>query len=189
MKKPKIEASKNTLIYFYLGVTGFLLLIFFLIAPTKTHFYTVDVPYEDVEYYFEKEPYEYQESYEAQEPYQTTEIYNDKVPVQKTETHTAPSGQYFTSYGSNCQCTRYSGWLFPQCIEYTCTVVEYETVQKERPVTKYKTVTKYRTATGYRDVQKQRTVTKLRQEQRQYEINWVFGFRVPWNLHIAYLSY
>lgn len=186
MKQSKIEASRNTLTYFYLGVAGFLLLIFFLIAPTRTHFYTVEVPYEDIEYYFEKEPYEYQEAYEAQEGYETTETYSDQVPIQKLRTDTAQEGYYYPHCDGDCYCTGYN--YLGNCIKCTCQYTEYETIQKERPVTKYKTVTKTRTATGYHDVQKQRTVTKLRQEQRQYEINWVFEFRVPWYLHIAYLS-
>lgn len=179
------NASKNAAVYFYLGVAGFLLVMFLLFAPTRTHFYNVDVPYEDVEYYFEKEPYDYQEEYEAQEPYQTTETYYDKVPVTKTETNTAPSGQHFSSCSGSCHCTRYS---ISYCVECTCDVVEYKTVKKERPVTKYKAVTKTRTSTGYRDVQKQRAVTKFRQEERQYETNWLFGFRVPWYIHLAYVS-
>jgi len=182
-KRAKHSVLQSSYTGFFIGVGLFVLAMFFVLGPTKTHLYSVDVPYEDTEYYTEKEPYTYEEAYTVQEPYQTTETYYDEVPVQRTETYTAPEGQYYPSCGTDCVCTN-RNWL-GSCVECTCLVTDYETVEKERPVTEYMTVTKYRTVNAYKDVQKSRLVTKFRQEQRQYEVNWLFNFRVPWTLHLS----
>ena len=171
-------------------------------APTKTHYYTVEVPYEDTETYYEKEPYDAQEAYQVEVPYESTETYYDTVPTQTSvpytdyedKVYTAGPGKYYPDVSSPCRCTDYNFW--GNCVEQTCTypVTKYktetrqETVEKTRPVTKYKTETKYRTVTKYKDVQKSRTVMKMRDEQRQYEVNWLFNFRVPWFLHVPNLS-
>jgi hypothetical protein len=184
-----------------LGV--FLLIAFIILAPTKTHHYEVEVSFTDTETYTEKEPYEAQESYQTQEPYQDVEYYTDTVPVEQsvpytdyeTVVHNAPSGQYYPSCGSDCTCTDYSFWT-GQCIQCTCLVavtryktqIVYQEIQKERPVTKYRTITKYRTVTKYRDVEKTREVVKTKMDPRQVEVNWLFGFKLPYRLHLPYIS-
>ena len=198
-KKQRKLSFKHPLI---LVITGIILLgaIFTLAAPTKTHTYYVDVPYEASESYTEKEPYDAQEAYQVQVPYESTETYTDTVPVEVDVPYTdyeekvyhAESGHYYPDVSSPCRCTDYNFW--GNCVEQTCTtpVTKYktetqqQTIEKTRPVTKYKTETKYRTVTKYRDVQKSRTVTKTKEEPKQYEVNWLFKFRVPWRLHIPH---
>jgi hypothetical protein len=174
-----------------------------VVVPTKTYYYTVEVPHEEQESYFEKEPYDEQESYVVQVPYEKMETYMDTVPVQvsvpyityEDTINQAPPGRYYPSCTDPCRCTEYD-WL-GNCIECTCTYAvqqyrtetEQQTIQKTRPVTKYREETRLRTVTRYRDVQKERTVLRMGEEQRQYEVNWLFGFRSPWLLHIPYLSY
>jgi hypothetical protein len=203
-KVKKIERnvkSRGNLV-FIIGITIFLLTVFILFGPTKTVTYQVEVSYTDTEHYTEKEPYETQEDYTVQEPYQTTEYYTDQVPVEQsvpytdydTVIHDAPSGSYYTDCGS-CSCTKYTFWT-GQCVQCTCRVavtryqtqIVYKDIQKERPVTKYQTVTKYRTVTQYRDVDKTREVIKIRLEERQMEVNWIWNFRMPYRLHLPYIS-
>ncbi|MBU0460908.1 MAG: hypothetical protein KJ771_08955 [Nanoarchaeota archaeon] len=176
---------------FFIGLGIFLLITFIIIAPTKTHHYEVEVPYTDTETYSEKEPYETQEEYQTQEPYQTTETYYDQVPVQKKQVNDASSGQYYPSCNNNCYCSKQEwNWnMFEYiCVQCTCQITEYQTIAKERPVTKYTTVTKYRTVTKYKDVQKTREVIKTKMDPRQVEVNWIFNFKLPYKLHLPYIS-
>ena len=196
-KESFIEKHKNNII-FATGVIIFLLIAFFLFIPTKTVTYEVEVSYTDIEAYYEKEPYNDQEAYQSQEPYETTEYYTDTVPVEKSVPYTdyetrvvnAPPGTYYPDYGS-CSCTDYNFW--GGCIQLTClepvtkykTEIVYEEITKERPVTKYETVTKYRTVTKYKDVEKTREVIKTRMETKRMEVNWIWGFKMPFKLHLS----
>ena len=199
----KQEYKNRGNLYFFIGLGVFLLIVFIVLAPTKTHPYEVEVSYVDTETYTEKEPYETQESYQVQEPYQDVEYYTDNVPVEQSVPYTdyetvvsnAPSGQYYPNCGSDCTCTDYSFWT-ENCIQCTCliavtryrTQIVYQEIQKERPVTKYITLTKYRTVTKYRDVEKTRDVMKTKIDPRQIEVNWIFGFKLPYKLHFPYIS-
>jgi hypothetical protein len=201
--KKEIKETNRSNLYFFIGLSIFLLIAFIVLAPTKTHHYEVEVSYTDTETYTEKEPYETQEAYQVQEPYQDVEYYTDTVPVEQSVPYTdyesvvynAPSGQYYPSCGSDCTCTDYSFWT-GQCIQCTCLVavtryktqIVYQEIQKERPVTKYRTITKYRTVTKYRDVEKTRDVVKTKMDPRQVEVNWLFGFKLPYKLHFPYIS-
>jgi hypothetical protein len=188
--KSKHVKSKSNL-YFFVGLGVFVLIALFIIAPTKTYHYDVEVFYNDTETYFEIEPYETQEAYQVQEPYQTTETYYDQVPVQKIQVNDAPSGQYYPSCNTNCYCSNqeWSWSMFAYvCVQCTCQITEYQTIAKERPVTKYTPVTKYRTVTKYRDVEKTRDVIRTRMEPRQIEVNWIFGFKLPYTLHLPHIS-
>jgi len=207
IKKNKIHHQKATEkkhsnkgpIIFSIVLVVVLVALFLIFVPTKSFYYTVQVPYESTEYYTEKEPYEAQESYEVQVPYTTTETYYDTVPVEvsvaytdyEDKVYTAPSGQYYPSVTSPCRCTNYNFW--GQCIQETCqypvtkyrTEIQQQTIEKTRPVTQYSTETRYRTVTRYQDVQKSRTIMKIRDEQRQKQINWVFSYPVPYTLHLV----
>ena len=185
---------------FYTVASAILIIAFFILVPTKTVTYAVEVSYTDYENYTEKEPYEAVEPYEAQEPYQTTETYTDKVPIQtqepyeETETsvkvYDAPENTYYPDCGE-CECTEYATTY---CVQCTCnvsrtitkykTIIEYKNIDKERPVTKYETVTKYRNVTKYRDIEKTREVIGFKEEERKMETNWLFGFKVPYEFHV-----
>ena len=176
--------SKKLKIPTYIWVPVLLLIILLVILiPTKAKNYTVEILYEDTEYYYEKEPFNAQEPYERQEAYQTTETYYDQVPIQKTKVNDAGEGKYYPSCSGSCQCTRYN-W-YGNCIQCTCQYTEYQSIAKERPVTKYKTVTDYREVTKYQDVQKSRQVMRTRNEQRTTHVNWIFKFEVPWSLDLG----
>lgn len=214
LKKKSILIKNRSDIFILLGVCIFLIVIFLVVAPTKTIINNVEVAYTDTETYSEKEPYEVQEAYQEQEPYQSVETYTDTVPVpvsvpyQDTEnsyqSYDAPSGKYYSSIPSGCTCTsnRYlydeNGNFGALCIQLSClistpvtkyrTEMQQQSVQKERPVTKYRTITKYRTVTQYRDVQKNRQVMKTRIDPQQLEVNWLFGFKTPYRLHLPFIS-
>ena len=195
-------------ICFLIGVSVFLIVVFLIVAPTKTITNNVEVAYTDTETYYEKEPYEVQEAYQEQEPYQSVETYTDSVPVpvsvpyQDTEYYyqsaDAPAGKYWpdASITSNCVCSN-RDWL-SHCIQLYCqysrsvtkyrTEMQQQSIQKERPVTKYRTITKYRTVTKYRDVAKTREVMKTRIESRPLEVNWLIGFKTPYKLHLPFIS-
>ncbi len=182
-------------LYFIIGVSVTLLVIFVLLIPTKTIIYEVEVPYTTTEAYTEKEPYEVEEAYTIQEPYETTETYTDTVPVERDVPYTSYETTYENNCDSysNCECTA-THWLWGYCTTCSCAVtryrteISYEEILKERPVTKYTTVTKYRTVTKYKDVEKTRDVIKTRVETRELEKNWIFGFKVPYSLHLPYIS-
>lgn len=196
------QRNKGHLI-FTAAVLFVLLIAFTLIVPTKTITYEVEVTYTDTENYTEKEPYEAQESYKVQESYESVEYYTDTVPIEKsipytdyeTVVHDAPYGQYYPSCDS-CSCTKTSIW-FGNCIQCTCsaevtkykTEVVYEEIEKERPVIKYRPATKYRTITKYQEVEKTREVIKTKMEAREMEVNWLFEFKLPYKLHLPFLSY
>lgn len=205
MKKEKesfFEKHKSNILFFS-GIFVFVLIAFILFVPTKTVTYEVEVAYTDTEVYYEKEPYETQEAYQTQEPYEAVEYYIDTVPVEQSVPYTdyeyvaydAPPGQYYSDCGSGCSCTKYSFWT-GNCTQCTCQVpvtryrteIVYQAIQKERPVTKYMTVTKYRTVTKYKDIEKTREVIKTRMEPREMEVNWIWGFKMPWRLHLPYIS-
>lgn len=201
--KRNTKWSNKKDIFFFSGVFIFLIVAFILFVPTKTVTYEIEVHYTATENYTEKEPYQTQESYQVQEPYQTTDTYIDTLPVEQSVPYTdyetivrnAPSGRYYPNCSSDCTCTDYSFWT-GNCIQCTCwipvtkykTEIVYKEVQKERPVTKYKTVTKYRTITKYKDVVKTREVLKTRMETREMEVNWIWGFKMPYRLHLPYIS-
>lgn len=191
------KKSDRSDLYFLIGTTIFLIALFLIFAPTSTSHYEVEVYYTDTETYTEKVPYEVQEAYEVQEPYEGIESFTDTVPIEQSVPYidyeevvsNAPSGQYYASWDSNCSCTNYN---LEWCIQLTCQVattrymteIVYEKIEKERPVTKYRTVTKSRTVTKYRDVQNTRNVIKTKMEPREMEVNWLFGFKMPYKLHI-----
>lgn len=205
-KQKQINITKEKpKIIFFLGLFLILLVLFILLIPTKTVTYEVEVPYETTETYYEKEPYQVQEPYQTQQAYEAAETYYDMIPVtrdvpyQELEyySETVNQDSCDTIYPS-CICKE-RGWLgLGDCISCVCEksrpVTKYRTetfqeqITKTRPVTKYRTVTEYRTVTNYRDVEKSRIVMKIRTEPREREINWLFGFRVPYTLHVAYLS-
>ena len=214
LKKKSILITHKSDIYILLGVCIFLIVVFLIVAPTKTIINNVEVAYTDTETYTEKEPYEIQEAYQEQEPYQTVETYTDTVPVpvsvpyQDTEnsyqSYDAQSGHYYSSIPSGCTCTsnRYlydkDGNYGALCVQLSClistpvtkyrTEMQQQSVQKERPVTKYRTITKYRNVTQYRDVLKTREVMKTRIDPQQLEVNWLLGFKTPYTLHLPFIS-
>jgi len=199
---------------FYLGICIFLIVILFIVAPTKTITNDIEVVYTDNQTYYEKEPYEIQEAYQEQIPYQTTETYTDSVPVpvsvpyQTYETsyqnYDAGTGKYYLTIPSGCTCSSnrfmsdQNGIYGSLCVQLSCLIstpvtkyrIEYsqQSVQKERPVTKYQTTTKYRNVTQYRDVLKTREVMKTRIDQKQLEENWLLGFKTPYKLHLPIIS-
>lgn len=202
-KKAVVEKNRSNL-YFFICLGIFLIIAFFILAPTKTYHYEVEVSYTDTETYTVKEPYETQESYQVQEPYETTETYTDKVPVQEEVPYQNLEYYYDTvikddcNTDAGCSCTDWGGFLWMTCVKCSCkkshyvtrykTETVYRDIEKERPVTKYKTMTKYRTVTKYRDIEKTREVVKTKMEARQVEQNWLFGFKMPYRLHIPYIS-
>jgi len=188
--------------------------IFIVAVPTRTVFEDVEVAYTDTETYYVKEPTEVREAYQEQDPYQDTEYFTDTVPVQVSvpyqdteyyyQSYTAGAGQYYSTIPTGCSCTGTSflydesGVLGVHCVQLNCresrtvtlyrTETQYQDIQKERPVTKYQTVTKYRNVTRYLDVPKTRQVMRTRIEAQPVEVNWLFGFRAPWELHLPLLS-
>lgn len=184
----------------FIIITIIILVLATLFIPTKTYWYEVEVPYQDTEYYTETVPYNEEEQYEVQVPYESTETYTDQVPVERDVPYTAYESYYDYTTDCDayvrCSCLDTSFWT-GKCIKCLCErpvtkyrkEVGYESVQKTRPVTKYKTETKTRTVTKYRDEQKSRIVTKIGTERRNMEINWLFGFEMPWVCRIPYLSY
>ncbi|NQU98992.1 hypothetical protein HQ533_06030 [Candidatus Woesearchaeota archaeon] len=190
--------NKENIIFFSI-IGAVLIVALILLAPTETFVYEVEVPYTTTETYTETEPYQTEEAYTVKEPYETTETYVDQVPMEEsvpytdyeTVVHNAPFGEYYSSCGTDCVCTYTSFWT-GGCTQCTCLVavtryrteIVYEEVEKERPVTKYRDVTKYRTVTKYRDVDKTRDVMKTRMEEREMEVNWLFGFKTPYKIHL-----
>jgi len=191
-----------------------LITIFIIAVPTKTVFHDVEVAYTDTETYYVKEPYEVQEAYQEQEPYQDIEYFTDTVPVQVSvpyqdveyyyQSYDVSTGHYYATIPSNCYCTstRYMydeyGDYGALCVQLACrlsrtvtkyrTETQYQYIQKQRPVTKYMTVTKYRNVTQYRDVPKTREVMKTRMESQPMEVNWLFRFTTPYELHLPFIS-
>ena len=196
---PHKPGASGTEKFFIIGIIVFMAAIFFLAVPTRSATYQVEVPYQDTETYTETEPYTAQEPYERQEAYEDTVPYDKQEAYASTESYTDTVKTTYESamdncdYNANCQCTSTSFWS-GICVKCVCVKVDY--VQKTRPVTKYKTVTDYQTVTKYRtvtdyqtvtkyrDVQKTRPVMKTRMEDRTKEVNWLFGFEIPWALHI-----
>lgn len=209
----KIKRIPSSDILTIAGICFFVIVICLVMVPTKTITYSIEVAYTDNETYYEKEPYMTQESYEELVPFQTTEKYTDIVPVPTSvpyldnefsyRTYNA-TDRYYASIPSDCTCsgTRYmydaDGVYGSLCVQLTCqiatSVTKYRTetqqkaIQKERPVTKYQTVTKFRNTTQYQDVAKTRAVLKTRMEERPLEVNWLFGFKTPYSLHLPHIS-
>jgi len=133
-----------------------------------------------------------QEAYEKKVPYETTETYIDTIPIEeKTPYETTEEYhiiRYNCDYDVDCECDEsgtpcYKCSCFRTVTKYL-TEIRYEDVEKERAVTKYRTETAYRTVTKHKDVQKSRKVMRTKMEARTVERNWIFGFNVPWKLHI-----
>ena len=90
-----------------------------------------------------------------------------------------------------CECNRVNP-LTKNCTQCSCyriitaqkTEIFNEEIEKERILTKYITERKYRTVTKYKDVNKSREVIKVKTENKEVEVNWIFGFKVPFKLHI-----
>ena len=195
-KKEESLLKKNkSRILFITGTLVFLLIIFTLFVPTKTSYYEVEIPYNDTEYYIEKEPYQVEEPYQVKEPYQTTETYIDIVPVEKSVPYQTIEYVYYSDCDSTegCTCIHWH-WFWGYCDGCECKVTKYKTeivyeeIEKTRPVTKYKDIIKYRTVTKYRNVTKSREVIKIKIEQREKEVNWLFGYRVPYKLPFPYIN-
>jgi hypothetical protein len=167
------KSQSNTTIP--LGITLLLIICFFLIIiPTKTVTKDVEISYVINETVNEKIPYETIEPYQDQEPYQ--EMEKTIASVKK-----ASGGEYFNKCYGACSCTHYSFNNQIKPSEYCdeCTCYEYEYVSKNRSVTNYRKVTKYNEVpVGTQEV------TKTRTEPRQVEVNWIFGFDVPFAFHI-----
>jgi hypothetical protein len=201
-------------LFLSLGILIILITVLIIAVPTKTIFFNVEVAYTDTETYYEKEPYEVQEAYQEQDPYQDIEYFIDTVPVQVSvpyedieyyyQSYDAGTGMYYSYNPTGCYCTgtRYmydvDGVYGALCVQLNCrlsrtvtkyrTETEYQSIRKQRPVTKYKTVTKYRNVTQYRDVPKTRQVMKTRMEPQPVEVNWLFGFKTPYELHLPFIS-
>ncbi len=198
------------------GILFVLIIIFLCVAPTKTITHDSYVTYPDTETYYEKEPFEVLEAYQEQEPYQTVETYTDIVTVPVNSSYEVTEYAYQT-YGSlppayyapsaipkECICSgnRYMadehGDYADRCVQILCTIpynvtkyrteMQNQSVRKERTVTDYRNVTKYRNVTHYRDVQRTREVIRIRNESQPIEVNWLFGFRTPYRLHLPIIS-
>jgi len=212
--KPLSDSDKNIALFILFILIMSLLFVptttftYLVEAPYQANEkYTEQEPYTAQEEYTIQVPYETQVPYERQESYTDTETFTDIVPSQKEVPY--DSTEYYTDQtsgcetNSNCQCVDTSWWT-GACTECSCshtvtkvrTETAQESIQKTRPVTKYRTVTdyqtvtnyrtetKYRTVTKYRPVEKTRSVVKIRNETQSYEVNWLLGFRVPWQAHI-----
>lgn len=200
--------------FFPLIILMILATIFIVAVPTKTIFHDVEVAYTDTETYYVKEPYEVQEAYQEQEPYQDTEYFTDTVPIQVSvpyqdieyyyQSYDAGTGMYYSYIPTGCYCTS-TRYMYDAdnvygalCVQLNCRLsrtvtkyrmdTEYQSVQKQRPVTKYTTVTKYRTVTQYRDTPETRDVMKTRIESQPMEVNWLFGWNTPYELHLPFIS-
>lgn len=188
----------------YLSKEAKILIIYFavllvVIVPTKTVNYSTEVIYQDTETYTDVEPYTVDEEYTTKEAYISTETYKDSIPVSREVPY--KEEQYYyekvesadCDVPSDCFCQGYGtvGGIV-KCVKCACqrvktvtlykTEVKYETVFKTRPVTEYKDVVKTRTITKYKDINKTRTIAKVKTEERTKNVNWLFGFTVPWKL-------
>ena len=200
----KKEVKENRLKKFCKGreipfLIAYCLMLGIILLPTRTVSYTAQVIYQDTEQYTDVEPYEVEEKYQTKEAYIDTETYKDSIPVSRDVPY--EEEQYYyekveeidCDAPADCFCQGYGivGGAV-KCVTCACqrvkyvtkyrTEVEYETVSKTRPVTKYRDVTKTRTVTKYRDINKTRTIANVRTEERTKNVNWLFGFAVPWKL-------
>jgi len=149
-----------------LGIVILLLVVFIVIAPTKTTTENFEISYT------EPEIYSVTENHTVTEPYTYYDIKSGSSGISGTGRVT------FIIDCGDCYCDRrpipmifeVSGGDGSYCASCMC----------ER--------TGYRTVTKNAEVWKTRNVTKTRTESRLIEVNWIFGFKIPYALHFPFIS-
>jgi len=155
----RIPIKKSRFDLFYiLGISFLFLMVFIIFAPTKTITENIEISYSE------------QETYNVTEPHDVFEIYQEY----EYEYSPFPGGVYV-----NCgMCICHQMLKLPMIYEGPDYYCDYCMCN----------VTHYRTVTKYLEIPKIRNVTKTRIESRPTEVNWIFGFKTPYTLHLPFMS-
>ena len=157
--RPLIKSNFN--LFFIIGIFFLIMTLFFIFAPTKTIKEDIEVTYSE------------QESYNVTEPHDVTEMYTQYEKGK--ESHWGLSGGTVIEDCGECKCHQWisvSKYLF----EGATTFCDYCICESKG----------FRTVTKYLEISKIRNVTKTRIEQRPTEVNWIFGFKTPYTLHLPF---
>jgi hypothetical protein len=161
---PVIKAKYD--LFPILGIVILLLMVFIILVPTKTTIENFEISYT------EPEIYNVTENQTVTEPY----TYYDTKPGMSRISGTGRAT--FIIDCGDCYCDRQpipmiftvSGGDGTYCASCMC----------ER--------SGYRTVTKNVEVWKTRNITKTRTESRPIEVNWIFGFKLPYALHFPFIS-
>ncbi len=171
-KNPAPEKKPDRNGYFLAGIVTLVILALIITIPTKTITKDVPVSYQDTENYTEQEPYTVMDiSYET--------VTWQEVHVSSVE-QDLPENYYWKKCGSPCRCTHYTTnpQTDPSYYCDSCVCPNSGVYEQSRSDPKYQWVTKYR------EVTKTRNVTRTRLEPEPVEVNWIFGFGVPWTFRV-----
>jgi hypothetical protein len=145
--------------FIFLGII-LIITVLLLLVPTKTISEDIEVSYEENETYF------------------VPETYTDMVMVYPTLSVYQEIAQSFSEGGCapGCECDTYHYSGYTKICTYC--------INCPAPATQ---PTEYQGVTKTIDVPHVRTVTRTRTEQRPLEVNWIFGFKTSYTLHLPVL--
>jgi hypothetical protein len=148
--------------FVFLGII-LIMTVLLLLVPTKTISEDIEVSYEENETYFVPETYT-----------ETVMVY-PILPIQDFQDIAQSFSEGGCAPGCECDTYHYSGYtkICTYCINCPSPTVQ---------------PTEYQSVTKTRDVPNVRTVTRTRTEQRPSEVNWIFGFKTSYTLHLPVLA-